>query len=68
MEDTLEEQAKMQKLLMKYDPSNDYKIKTRKGILEKAEDLLKIRSKVIKAFEDDIFPLAKDVQKKRPKK
>ena len=67
IEDALEEQAKMEKLLMslkKYDPSNEYK-KTRKDVLE---DLLKTRNKIIRAFEDGIFPLAKDVQKKETKK
>ena len=71
IEDALEEQAKIEKLLMslkKYDPSNSYKIKTRKEVLKNAEDLLKTRNKIIRAFEDGIFPLAKDVQKKkRPK-
>ena len=64
--DALEEQAKMEKLLMslkKYDPSNSYKIKTRKEFLKNAEDLFKIRNKIIKVFEDGIFPLAKDIQK-----
>ena len=45
IEDALEEQAKMEKLLMslkKYDPSNSYKIKTRKEFLKNAEDLFKI--------------------------
>ena len=54
----------MKKLLMslkKYDPSNYYKIKTRKGLLKNAEDLLETRNKIIKVFEDGIFPLAKDV-------
>ena len=66
IEDALEEQAKMEKLLMslkRYDPSNSYKIKTRKEFLKNAEDLFKIRNKIIKVFEDGIFPLAKDIQK-----
>ena len=64
----MEEQVKMEKLLMslkKYDPSNDYKKKTRKEVLKNAEDLLEIRNKSIRAFKDGIFPLDKDVQKKR---
>ena len=47
----------MEKLLMsleKYDPSNDCKIKTRKEVLKNAEDLFKIRNKIIRAFEDGI--------------
>ena len=70
IEDPLEEQAKMKKLLMSlknYDPSNDYKINTRKEIFKNAEDLLKTRNKIITAFEDGNFPLAKDVQKKETK-
>ena len=43
-------------------------IKKRKEVLKNAEDLLKTRNKIIRAFEDGIFALAKDVQKKRPKK
>ena len=43
-------------------------IKKRKEVLKNAEDLLKTRNKIIRAFEDAIFALAKDVQKKRPKK
>ena len=39
--------------------------KTRKEVLE---DLLKTRNKIIRACEDGIFPLAKDVQKKETKK
>ena len=70
IEHALEEQAKMEKLLMslkKYDPSNDYKIETRKEVLKNAY-LLKIRNKIIRTFENGIFPIAKDVQKKKPKK
>ena len=69
IEDALEEQVKMEKLLMsleKYDPSNDYK-KKRKEVLENAEDLLETRNKIIRAFEDGIFPFTKDVQKKETK-
>ena len=58
----------MEKLLMslkKYDPSNDYKIKSRKEVLKNTEDLFETRKKIIKAFEDVIFQLAKDVQKKK---
>ena len=61
----------MQKLLVsleKYDPSNDYRKGTRKEALKNADDLFDTRNKIISAFEDGIFPLAKDVQKKRPKK
>ena len=60
----------MEKLLMslkKYDPSNSYKVKTRKEVLKNAQDLFKIRNKIIKAFEDDTFPLAKDTQEKQTK-
>ena len=60
----------MEKLLMslkKYDPSNDYKIKSRKEVLKNTEDLFESRKKIIKAFEDVIFQLAKDVQKKTKK-
>ena len=61
----------MQKLLVsleKYDPSNDYRKGTRKEVLKNADDLFDTRNKIISAFENGIFPLAKDVQKKRPKK
>ena len=73
IEDALEEQTKIEKLLMslkKCDPSNGYKIKTRKEVLKNADDLLKTRNKITRAFEDGIFRFAKNVQKKkkRPKK
>ena len=57
----------MERLLMslkKYDPSNDYRIKTRKEVLKNAEDLFETRNKIINAFEDGIFALAKDETKK----
>ena len=54
--------------LKKYDPSNSYKRKTRKEVLKKAENLLKTRNKIVRAFEDVIFPFAKNVQKKETKK
>ena len=50
--------------LKRYDPSNSYKTKTRKEVLENAEKLFETRNKIINAFRDDIFQLAKDVQKK----
>ena len=71
IEYALEEQAKMEKLLMSfknYDPSNDYRKETKKEVLKNVEDLLKIRNKIIRAFEDGIFQFAKYVQKKKPKK
>ena len=37
--------------LKKYDPSNNFKIKTKKKVLKNAEDLLKARNKIIRAFE-----------------
>ena len=67
VKDALEEQGKMEKLLMslkKY-PLNDYKRKTRKEVLKNAEDLIETRNKIIRVFEDGVFPLAKDVQKKK---
>ena len=70
IEDALEEQAKMKKLLMrlkKYDPSNDYQLKTRKKVSKNAENLFEKRNKIINAFDDGIFPFAKDVQKKETK-
>ena len=60
----------MEKFLMslkKYDPSNSYKIKTRKEILKNPEDLFETRNKIINAFRDGIFPLAKYVQKEQTK-
>ena len=48
----------MKKLLInlkKYNPSNDYKGKTREGILKNAEDLFDTRNKIINAFRDGIF-------------
>ena len=39
-----------------------------KEVSKNVEDLLKTRNKIISAFADGIFPLAKYVQKKRPKK
>ena len=71
IEDALEEQTKMEKLLMslkKHDPSNNSKIKTRKEVLENAEDLFETRNKIINAFRAGIFPLAKNVQKNRLQK
>ena len=53
--------------LKKYDPSNDYKKETRKEVLKNAEDSFETKNKFIRAFKDGIFPVAKDVQKKRPK-
>ena len=53
----------MEKLLTsleKYGLGNDY-------ILKNPEDLLKTRNKIIMAFEDGIFPLAKNVQKRETK-
>ena len=43
-------------------------MKIRKEVLKNAEDQLKRRNKIIRAFEDGIFPLAKDVQKKKETK
>ena len=40
-------------------------MKIRKEVLKNTEDQLKRRNKIIRAFEDGIFPLAKDVQKKK---
>ena len=60
----------MEKLLMslkKYDPSNSYKIKTRKEVLKNAEDLSETKNKIINAFIDGIFPLAKKVQNEQTK-
>ena len=54
-------------MFKKCDPSNSYKIKTRKEVLKNAEDLFKIRNRIIMAFEDGTFPLAKDVQEKQTK-
>ena len=58
VEDALEGQAKMEKLLIslkKYDPSNDYKITTRKEVLKNAEDLLETRNKIFNALEMAFF-------------
>ena len=66
IEDALQEQVEIEKLLMsleKYDPSNTYKIKTGKEVLKNAEDLFETRNRIVNAFRDGIFPLAKDVQK-----
>ena len=71
IEDALEEQAKMEQLLMslkKYNPSNDYKINARKEVLKNAEDLLETRNKIINAFTDGTFPFAKNVRKEQTKK
>ena len=51
----------------KYDQSNTYKTKTRKEVLKNAEDLFKVRNKIIKVFEDGTFQLAEDVQEKQTK-
>ena len=64
IEDALEEQAKMEKLLMslkKNHPSNDYKINARKEVLKNAKDLLETRNKIINAFRDGNFPFAKNL-------
>ena len=65
IEDTLEKQSEMKKLSMslkEHNPSNDYKKKCKERVLENAEDLLETRNKIINAFRDSIFPLAKNVQ------
>ena len=64
IEDAQKEQVKMEELLLslkKYKPSNDYRIKTKKEVHKNAEDLFKIRNKIIRAFEDGTLPLAKHV-------
>ena len=66
IQDALEEQSKMEKLLMslkKYNPSNDYKMNARKEVLKNAEDLLETRNKIINAFRDGTLSLAKNVEK-----
>ena len=71
MEDALEEQAKMEKLLTslrKYNPSNDYKINARREVLKNAEDLLDTRNKIINAFRDGTYTFAKNIQKEQTKK
>ena len=38
--------------LKKYDPSDSYKIRTRKEVSKNAEDLFETRNKIINAFRD----------------
>ena len=70
IEDALEEQGEMEKLLIslkKYNPSNDYKINTRKEVSKNAEDVLDTRKKIINTFRDGTLPLAKNMQKRQTK-
>ena len=70
IEDALEEQGEMEKLLIslkKYNPSNDYKINTRKEVSKNAEDVLDTRKKIINGFRDSTLPLAKNMQKRQTK-
>ena len=45
--------------LENYNPTNEQKIKSKEGVFNNPQKLFDIRSKVIKAFEDVIFPLPK---------
>ena len=70
IENAVEEQSEMEKLLMslkKYNPSNDHKINARKEVLKNAEDLFETRNKIINAFRDGTLPLAKNEQKEQTK-
>ena len=51
--------------LEKYDPSNSYKIKTRKAVLKNAEDLLKTRNKIIRHSKMVFFHQLKICKKKK---
>ena len=53
--------------LEKYDPSNSYKIKTRKEVLKNAEDLLKTRNKIIRHSKMVFFHQLKICKKKTKK-
>ena len=51
-----------------YNPINDQKVKSREEFLNNAKKLFDIRSKTIKAFQDDIFQLSKENLHKEEKK
>ena len=70
IEDALKEQSEMEKLLMnlkEYKRLNDYKVNTRKEVLKNGVNLLETRNKIINAFRDGTFPLAKNVKKEQTK-
>ena len=71
IDDALEEQAKMEKLLIslkKYNPSNDYEIKTRKEILKNAEDLFGQEIRLLMHLEMVFSYLLKMCKKNKLKK
>ena len=48
-----------------YNPINEERVNSKKEVIDNAKDLLDIRSRIIKAFEDGIFLLSKkDLHKK----
>ena len=60
--------------LENYNPTNEQKIKSKEEVFKNAKKLFDIRSKIIKAFEDAIFPLFNEnlhkekVEKEKKKK
>ena len=47
--------------LENYNPTNDQKVNSQDKVLNNAKRLSDIRSSIIKAFEDGVFPLSKEV-------
>ena len=46
--------------LKNYNPTNEQKIKSKERVFNNANKLFDIRSRIIKAFEDGIFPYSKE--------
>ena len=63
IKDAKDEQDKMKEEMAKlenYNPINKKKVDTRNEVLNNAKKLFDIKSRIIKAFEDGIFPLHKE--------
>ena len=54
--------------LENYNPTNEQKIKSKEEVFNNAKILFDIKSRIIKAFEDGIFPLSKEVLRKEQAK
>ena len=54
--------------LENYNPTNEQKIKSKEEVFNNAKILFDITSRIIKAFEDGIFPLSKEVLRKEQAK
>ena len=54
--------------LENYNPTNEQKIKSKEEVFNNAKILFDIKSRIIKAFEDGIFPFSKEVLRKEQAK